>query len=206
MVTRAGSPGYAEAYNWWIPKVLATEDPTLTSYFGLSGQNNRRKIAELFKRPTTWGDYCEFISANNCAAEDETATRAPTDEEESGRYFAEGLFKGYFRATEKNDCDANPNTCTGHIVLVPCSWGNYAVAQAYHLDIPVESDGPGEANGSYGYSSMLEIYAAANATKSAIMIVRIIISLFFAHITFYLTCKFLFLWYFAVLVAAGLID
>jgi len=47
----------------------------------------------------------------------------------------------------------------------------YKPIMKYHLGIAVESDGPGEANGSYSYGSMLEIYAAANATGSHVIMV-----------------------------------
>ena len=191
----------------------------MLSYYGIGGESNRKKVAELFKRPTTWGDFCTLISLNNCSTASDTAVRAPIDDDEAGKYYVDGLFRGYFRATEKNVCsDANPN-CTGHIANVPCSWGIYSVAQAvslyyanimenvlvlgkytmnsnpslfillnsytyyiykpimkYHLGIAVESDGPGEANGSYSYGSMLEIYAAANATGSHVIMVCHIIT------------------------------
>lgn len=113
----SGASGYNEKHNWYIPKSLAEENPMLLSYFGIGGEDKRRMMAEIFKRPTTWGDYCQFVSADNCSSVD-TAVRAPIDENEAEKYFVEGLFTGYFRATEKNDCDSNPN-CTGHFVIAP---------------------------------------------------------------------------------------
>ena len=101
--------GFNDEYKWWIPKFLAKNDPALLSYYGMAGEENRRKLAELFKRPTTWGDYCSLISVDNCKTLDETAVRAPVDVDEAGRYYVENLFKGYFRATEKNSCDSNPD-------------------------------------------------------------------------------------------------
>ena len=110
--------GYSEKHNWYIPKGLATEKPMLLSYFGIGGEDKRRMMAELFKRPTTWGEYCQFVSVDNCSTSDDTAVRAPIDESEGEKYFVDGLFTGYFRATEKNDCDSNPK-CTGHFVIAP---------------------------------------------------------------------------------------
>ena len=46
--------GALGAEYWYVPKFTAERDPSITSYIGLQGQENRRKLAELFKRPTTW--------------------------------------------------------------------------------------------------------------------------------------------------------
>ena len=53
------------------------KDPTLMSYFGLMGDANQRKVAEEFKRPTTWGAYCASVSPDGCTTWDRTALRAP---------------------------------------------------------------------------------------------------------------------------------
>lgn len=101
---------------WFIPKFAVEEDPTLLTYFGLSGEQNRRKLAETFKRPTTWGDYCNQVSPTKCQMPDGVASRAPLDDAEAGKYFAGAkTFTGYFRMTDESDCDAHPDTCTGHI-------------------------------------------------------------------------------------------
>ena len=84
------------------------------------------------------------------------------DGSENGRYFLEGSYTGHFRFTQKNNCTTNPN-CTGHFSDYPCSWTSYAKQQAHHLNIALEipkgSDG-------YSYSEMVDIWHAANATKS----------------------------------------
>ena len=142
---------------------------------GVDGQNGeevRFKLANTFKRPMTWSEYCILVSPNNCTRDDGVASRAPMNEE-VGKYFMDGLYTGHFRSTEKNNCTANPTACTGHIADVNCVWGTYAVPQAYHLGIPVSSDGDLLYNGGYGYSSLLEIYSAANATRSNILMVRL---------------------------------
>jgi len=165
-----GTGGIGELH-WFIPKLLAEKDPTLMSYFGMQGEKNRRKLAETFKRPTTWKDYCNIVSLDNCTTNDGIASRYPNNEEES-LYFLDGLYKGYFRATEKNDCDANPDNCTGHIVGSSCGelgFHSYYTQQAYHLDIAVESDGPVGPNNGYDYSSEVEIWLAANATRSPVL-------------------------------------
>lgn len=81
----------------------------------------REGMAQIFKRPTSWGQYCMLVSPNNCTEPDEVAARAPLGEE-TEKYFQEGLFTGYFRYTEQSNCTLHPDSCTGHIVSPPCSW------------------------------------------------------------------------------------
>lgn len=152
--------------DWFITQFTIEKDPSLLSHYGLGGEENRRKLAEAFKRPTTWKEYCDIISNNGCATDDEVAKRAPTQEEEK-KYFVEGLYTGYFRSTEKNDCDTNPN-CTGHFLDYPCGWSSYMKQQTYHLGIALESDGP-ELSGGYSYSDMVDVWFAANATRSNVI-------------------------------------
>jgi len=166
--------GNTDQYRWWIPKRLAKEDPSLQSYYALSGDSNRKKLAKLFQRPTTWSDYCNLVSLDKCAADNGIAARAPIGEDEAARYFVDGLYTGHFRATDKNNCTLNPNSCSGHIANVPCEWATYVVPQAYHLNISLESDGKGSDgnytnNGGYNMTSLVEIWAAANATGSNVI-------------------------------------
>jgi len=153
---------------WWVPKFTADRDASLTNYLGLKGEKNRRKLAETFKRPTTWKDYCKEISENNCSSPDAVAARAPLAHEENSM-FLEDVYTGYFRATDENDCDRmNGTLCTGHIADFPCAWKSFVTQQAYHLDIALESSGP-SSNGGYSYNQLYEIWQAANATKSDVM-------------------------------------
>ena len=80
---------------------------------GIAGESNRRKLAEMFLRPTTWGDYCTQVSNTSCAVPDNVAQRPPS-EEEVDKMHSPNLYTGYFRATEENDCDKFPDNCTGH--------------------------------------------------------------------------------------------
>jgi len=159
---QTGALGYQA---WYIPKYTAINNPSLSSYLGLTGQ--RRMLAETFLRPTTWEDYCTKVSPNNCTKPDDVAQRAP-EESEKLRMHVAGIYTGHFRATEKNDCDANPDTCTGHFVDYPCGWDSNMIQQSYHLDIALESNGP-TAEGGYTYGQMTEIWAAANATRSNVI-------------------------------------
>jgi len=165
--------------SWYIPYYTAERDPTLLSYFGLAAGNSttkRRKIAETFLRPITWGYYCDKVTPDNCTSPpyyDEEgrliAVGAPTDKTESDRYFLPGSFHGHFNATDDNNCDKYPTTCTGHLANVQCEWSTFVASQAHHLGIPVKSNGPQTAGG-YSYGDMVDIYTAANYTRNDVLI------------------------------------
>jgi len=179
---------------WYIPLFTVRHDPSLANYVGLQGEQNRIKLAEIFKRPTNWKQYCEEVSENNCTVPDAVATRPPADEWEESSYFVQGEFTGHFRFTSENNCALNPN-CTGHFgkyhhlnylpmrihVLIPCShilpfdtveypcnWGSFFSQQSYHLGIALESNGP-ERNGGYQIEQIMQIFDAANATKNHVI-------------------------------------
>ena len=103
---------------WWMTKFTAVEYPEFDSYHGLVPEN-RELLAELFKRPTTWIDYCNLVSPNNCSTADGVAQRAPANETEAQRMFVEGEYTGHFRHTDKNNCTMFPDNCTGHIANYP---------------------------------------------------------------------------------------
>ena len=136
--------------SWFIPKFTGERDLTLFSYLGLQGEQNRRKLAEMFRRPTSWKEYCDLVSADGCETPDDVAIRAPEEGEET-RMYVDGLYKGHFRKTEQNDCDKNPDTCTGHIVDFPCGWTSYVKQQTHHLRIALESNGPEPISDGYSY-------------------------------------------------------
>lgn len=98
--------------SWFVTSFTAQKEATVVSYHGLVGEENRQKLAELFKRPTTWKDYCDLVSTSNCSIPDEIALRYP-DEEESIKMFSNGLYTGHFRYTEANNCTKWPTNCTG---------------------------------------------------------------------------------------------
>ena len=154
---------------WFIPKFTAERDTSLTSYLGLQGEENRIKLAKRFKRPTTWNDYCNEVSSTSCATPDNVTSRAPIDEEEGDTYFVEGEYTGHFRATDANNCTLHATTCTGHFADYPCGWRSFNEQQQFHLGIALESSGPDEAGG-YSYGKLVQIWKAANATKSDVMI------------------------------------
>lgn len=168
--------GQIAKMSFYIPKFTAEEYPSLAIYYGYQGEANRKFLADTFKRPTTWQQYCDEVSNSRCAAADETAQRPPdfnsTDDERS-MYFKEGLFNGYFRATEKNDCAGEKSTtCTGHYVPPNCEWNIYPDSQLYWNDILGldSSDGPMQPTGGYDYGQIYQVWRAAHATKSHVLV------------------------------------
>ena len=153
--------------SWYIPFYTARQYPEFTVFEGLAG--NRDKLAQIFLRPTAWGDYCRDVSSTQCAEPDGVATRKPLNQEEEAVYYANGTYTGHFRATEKNDCGKNPHNCTGHIASPGCSWDTYVEGQAYYNNISLESDGNDGYDGGYAYTHMLQIWKAAAVTKSHII-------------------------------------
>ena len=161
--------GQVGKISWFIPAFTAERDATLVSFYGLRGDKNRRKLADAFLRPTTWQEYCEKLSSTNCSEPDATAARYPESDAEQTRYYVEGSYTGHFRTTEKNNCTLHPKTCTGAIIGPSCNWSTNIEAQLYWNNISLEPDGPIEPNGAYDYDSMIEIWRAANATRSNIV-------------------------------------
>lgn len=127
--------GFLGYETWFVTKFTAHEFPQFVSYHGLEQQENRELLAQTFKRPTTWRQYCEEVSMSNCSTPDEVAMRAPETEEEANRMFASAngslisfsetpIYTGHFRYTEKNNCTLWPSNCTGHIANYPCGWSS----------------------------------------------------------------------------------
>jgi hypothetical protein len=148
-----------------IPKFAIAQDPSLATYMGLQGEKNRRKVAETFKRPTRWGQFCREVSPSNCSKPDPIAERAPSSEEEEASFFHDGAYTGYFRQTEEGNCDKHPTNCTGHFGDYPCGYLSFAQPQSYHYNIPFAFEGP-EPHGGYPITELAQIWSAANATKS----------------------------------------
>lgn len=155
---------------WYVPEATAKKDDSLVSHYGLSGEKNRAKLADTFRRPTTWLEYCEEVSASNCTIPDNVAAHYP-DAGSQAKYFVDGgKYTGYFRMLPQNNCTAFPDTCTGYMVGPPCTWSGHVDAQLYWNNIVgLTLDGPEEPTKTYGYSSMIEIWKASNATKSDVM-------------------------------------
>jgi hypothetical protein len=73
-----------------VSKFTLQQYPSLAIWLGYAGGVNRRLLATLFKRPTTWSHYCNILSPCNCSVADGTAARYPEAKEES-MYFSEVL-------------------------------------------------------------------------------------------------------------------
>ena len=160
---------------WYVPLFAARDDPTLLSHLGLSGEENRRKLAETFLRPMSWSDYCDNISLSNCESADGVANRPPSDAAEGEKFFEYGAYTGYFYKTKDNDCGAdNPEgitakNCTGLFVDYPCGWSSVFQAQAYHNNIALKTEGDQPFGSGYSYPRMVEIWHAANWTRSPVI-------------------------------------
>lgn len=157
----------------YMSSYTAQEYPELAIYYGLQGEDQREFLARTFKRPTTWGDYCAEVSNDNCTTPDETAGRPPETTDEAELYFHSfGVYQGYFRYTDKNDCQLNPTTCTGHVAAPPCGWTYFLDQQLYWNNIVGldSTDGPLPPNGGYSSSQLDQLYRAANATRSHVIL------------------------------------
>ena len=165
--------GQVATGGFYIPRRLAREMPSLQGLFGYQGEANRQLLANLFKRPLTWKQYCDTISVSNCANSDEMATRPPETVQEEAMYFAEQLYTGYFHATDANNCTNNEN-CTGHIISPPCDWSINTDQRLFWNDVvgldPELGTNPSEHF--YGWNAMIEVWRAANATNSNVIMNR----------------------------------
>jgi len=162
--------GVIGRYGLYIPFFTVMRDLSLLHFIGLQGEENRRKLAERFLTPTTFLMYCTTISISNCTITDDIVTRPPLDELEGQQFHVPGVYSGHFRKADSNDCEKNPTTCVGHIVVPPCSWSTYTETQLYWQEIAMASSGPLEPNGGYSYGQMLQIYTAAAETESDVII------------------------------------
>ena len=163
---------------WLIPKYTAEKDSSLLSYFGMTGEKNRRRLAERFLRPTTWKEYCMEVVSDGCETSSDNSTetdqspaavRPPETPEEEEMFFAQGLYTGHFRKTEENNCDRWPTNCTGHFIDYPCGWTSFFIQQAHHLEIALKSSGKEPYSEGYSYARAVQIWAAANWTKSDVI-------------------------------------
>ena len=76
----------------------------------------------------------------------------------------------HFRKTDANNCTLNPITCTGHVVDYACDWSSYVEPNFYHLNIALLGDVHEEGARGYQAWQIAEIMAAANATKSNVVV------------------------------------
>ncbi|CAB9530192.1 Gamma-aminobutyric acid (GABA) B receptor [Seminavis robusta] len=163
------SMGMLGKESWMVTKFTTEMDPTLGTYHGFVGEKNRRKLAETFLRPTTWQQYCEEESPNNCSTPDKTAQRPPHNATEHSRMFFPGEYQGYFRNTTLNDCDTYPTNCTGHAANYPCGWTSRMEASIYHLEMGLDCNNPNGQPMPYAYQQLVDMWEAANATKSNLL-------------------------------------
>jgi hypothetical protein len=135
----------------------------------LAGEDNRERLAQRFKWPTQWRDYCEQVSLDNCSTTDNTTSRAPLTVEEGDHYYLNDVYNGHFLYTDENNCTLNPGTCTGQFLDYPCGWTSFFVQQAHHLNIGLSGSGDECGSRGYSYSEMVQVWHAANYTKSDVI-------------------------------------
>lgn len=151
---------------WYIPKFTAQRDPSLLSYLGMQGEENRQKLADTFKRPQTWQQYCDHVSPTLCSTPDNHAQRAPNTTEEGRRMYVEDLYQGYFLATDQNNCTLHPDTCTGHFVQYPCQWRSNVPTQLHYLDIAMDA----RVDPDHSFPRMVETWRAAKANQENVIV------------------------------------
>ena len=167
----------------YIPAHTAQAYPELVSHWGLRDAMPQQ-LARIFRQPYTWGYYCQMIASNFCNGNgDAIAIRAPKTSEEAFRYYEPGLFTGYFGAANENNNSDNSSSSSsvlsndnrmGHL-FVPSSCDDFAKnnveAQLYWNNITsLISQGPLLPNRGYELEHIRQIYLAANATRSHVMI------------------------------------
>jgi hypothetical protein len=164
----SGSIGGYGTISWYTFERVIALDPTLKSYHGFS---NRIKIANLYKRPVSWYDYCITHAYGTCDSSDSFVTSKPSSKEEGSIYYKAGGYKGFFKG---DNCTKNPTTCTGYAVNAPCDWSTFMDAQI-RWSLPsgepmaLKTAGPLE-DGGYSYGQMLQIYEAAGLQNENILI------------------------------------
>ena len=70
--------------------------------------------------------------------------------------------------------DKNPTTCSGHFADYPSGWTSYSEPRIYHLGMALENDGTqecgeGGSSGGWTYQQLKDLWYAANATRSNIL-------------------------------------
>lgn len=166
VIAQASSLDALGEVHWFMPKFTLDEYPEFYSYHGMKGDENRQKLASLFKRPTTWLQYCEEFSPTKCE-NDTTASRWP-EPDEGNKFFANGFYDGYFHRSDKSNCHLFAHNCTGEFIQGTCHNSNSDEALLYWEEISLSTNGPNE-YGTYGYGDLLDIWAAANATRSNVV-------------------------------------
>lgn len=125
VIEEASSNGMVSNPSFFIPKRTAIEYPDLTIFYGL--ESNKQLTASLFKKPTTWSDYCQLFNCNDTSFVG-AAQREPMDEKEGNMYFSEGLYTGYFLETDQNFCSNSTmlDDCHGYFVSPQCDWSSFS--------------------------------------------------------------------------------
>lgn len=170
-VLRDEPNGMVVDMGYYIPEFTAATNSSLATFYGLRGEENRETLARTFLEPTNWVDFCNIVDPSNCTRPMEgghegiISKRYPLTDEEKASYFVPQLYTGHFRDTERTNCTIN-SKCSGHLIGPHCSWTTFADNQIYWNNISLSLNGPLQPNNGYSYEQMMQIWRAANATRS----------------------------------------
>ena len=164
--------GMIYRYGHFVPRFTVGNHPEFATYLGFKGEANKRNVASNFLKPFTWKEYCtKIVTEEVCLSGNDTiAKQLPSNEEEEARYFKLGAFHGHFNATLDSDC-TNNSGCFGHLINNECNARAFSEAQMFWNNISIKSMGPLEPNGGYTDDQMVNIFEAANWTKSNVLFV-----------------------------------
>ena len=56
--------------DWFVPAFTARQFPELAIFYGLQGSHRRHSLANIFRKPTTWLEYCRDVSPTQCQQPD----------------------------------------------------------------------------------------------------------------------------------------
>ena len=152
-----------------MPKHTVIQHPEFATHYGFIRPSSREKIASTFLNPTTFKEYCNNVkSPTVCYLGDDVAKRLPNPAEED-KFYIEGVYNGYFGETLESSC--GNGTCVGHFINGPCDSKSRSESQMYHNMIPMVSNGSIPFIGGYNEDDAFDIWRAADATKSNVMLV-----------------------------------
>ena len=84
-----GPNGMIGRIGFYIPEFTAKNHPELSTFYGLTGEENRHNLAANFLTPVTWQFYCDNITeSSNCT--DSVASGPPLNEAEGIKYHEKG--------------------------------------------------------------------------------------------------------------------
>ena len=159
---------------FYIPSYTVLDSPEFATWNGFIDPKNRKKLASMFLRPTTWLEYCNEIKSKEiCESGNDTiAFGYPLNEEQENSYFVNKFFYGYFRNTAESECGNETDACYGHYVGSKCAPRRlHDERLIYFHNIPMITRGKEEFNNGYDWKARAEIWGAALHNRAHVMMV-----------------------------------